>query len=73
VVRFDKKGHVIGLDITDSSVFFGRQLLNMREACDLLKISESAMRRRIREGKVKFRKVRGKDYRFNKADLLKMA
>ena len=24
IVRFDKKGQVIGLDITDSSVFFGK-------------------------------------------------
>ncbi len=72
IVRFDKKGNVIGIDITDSTLFLATQLLTMREACDLLGISESTMRRRIKEGKIKFQKPSGKDYRFNKADLLKM-
>lgn len=73
IVRFDKKGNVLGIDITDSSQFFAKQMLNMREACDLLGISESTMRRRIREGKVKFSRPNGKDYLFNKADILKLA
>ncbi len=72
IVRFDKKGNVIGLDITDSSSFFANQWLTMREACDLLGISESTMRRRIKEGKIKHQKPMGKDYRFNKSDLLKL-
>ncbi|MBF0441549.1 MAG: helix-turn-helix domain-containing protein [Oligoflexales bacterium] len=72
IVRLDKKGNVIGIDITDSSIFFASQWVNMREACDLLGISESTMRRRIKEGKIKYRKVNNKDYRFNKADILKM-
>ncbi len=73
VVRFDKGGHVLGIDITDSTHFFAKQLLTLREACDLLGISESTMRRRIREGKVKYQKLGGKDYRFSKSDLLKLA
>ena len=72
IVRFDKKDNVIGLDITDSKAFFATHLLSMREACDLLGISESTMRRRIKEGKLKYQKPSGKDYRFNKSDLLKM-
>lgn len=72
IVRLDSAGNVMGVDITDSSRFFsGSDELNMKEACRLLGISESTMRRRIREGKVKFRKPNNRDYRFKRKDLLK--
>ncbi len=74
IVRLDAKGNVIGLDITDSSQFFaGEGELTLKEACTLLGISESTMRRRIKEGKVKYRKPNNKDFRFKKRDILKMA
>ena len=74
IVRLDALGNVIGLDITDSSQFFsGDDDLDLREACILLQISESTMRRKIREGKIKFRRPNGKDYRFRRKDLLKRA
>ncbi len=74
IVRMNKKGHVIGLDITDSSSFFsGASELTMKEACELLGISESTMRRRIKEGKIKFTKPNNKDYRFKRKDLIKAA
>ena len=73
IVRLDKKGNVLGLDITDSSAFFsGADELTMKEACELLGISESTMRRRIRERKIKYTKPNGKDYRFKRKHLLKV-
>lgn len=74
IVRLDAKGHVLGIDITDSSEFFsGDEELTLKEACKLLKVSESTLRRRIREGKIKFRKPNKKDFRFKRRDLLKIA
>lgn len=74
IVRLDKKGNVIGLDITDSSQFFsGDDEVDLKEACALLGVSESTLRRRIREGKIKFRRPNGKDYRFRRKDVLKRA
>lgn len=69
-----KKGNVLGIDITDSSQFFSSDDgLTMKEACKLLGISESTMRRRIKSKKIKFTKPNGKDYRFKRKDLLKIA
>ncbi len=74
IVREDKKGHVIGIDITDSSkVFNHTDTISLQEACSLLQISESTMRRYIKLGKVKFKKPNGKDFRFKRSDILKMA
>lgn len=74
IVRLDSKGNVIGLDITDSSQFFsGDDEIDLKEACTILHISESTLRRRIREGTIKFRKPNGKDYRFRRKDILKLA
>jgi excisionase family DNA binding protein len=74
IVRLDSKGNVIGLDITNSSQFFSAEdELTMKEACALLGISESTMRRRIKEGKVKFRKPNNKDFRFKRKEILKIA
>jgi excisionase family DNA binding protein len=72
IVRLDSKGNVIGLDITDSSQFFsGKDEIDLKEACALLGVSESTLRRRIRDGKIKARKPNGKDYRFYRKDVLK--
>ena len=71
IVRYDNKGHVIGIDITDSmKLFSSSDLMTLQEACEFLGISESTMRRRIRAGKIKFVKD-GKDYRFKKPELIK--
>jgi excisionase family DNA binding protein len=73
IVRYDKKGHVIGVDITDSmKLFASSDLMGLQEACTFLGISESTMRRKIRSGKVKFTKE-GKDYRFKKSEIIKLA
>jgi len=73
IVRYDKKGHVIGIDITDSmKLFSSSDLMTLQEACEFLEISESTMRRRIRAGKIKFIKD-GKEYRFEKPELIKQA
>lgn len=47
--------------------------MTLQEACEFLGISESTMRRRIQEGKVKFTRPNGKDYRFKKSDILGLA
>jgi excisionase family DNA binding protein len=74
IVRLDKKGKVLGIDITDSSKFFsGDQELTLQQACEFLGVSESTLRRRIKEGKLKYRKPNGKDYRFKRKDLLQIA
>ena len=72
IVRYNKKGNVIGIDITDSmKLFASSDLMTLQEACAFLGISESTMRRRIRDGKVKFTKD-GKDYRFKKSEIIRM-
>ena len=73
IVRLDEKGNIIGLDITDSSQFFaGTDKIGLREACDLLGISESTMRRRIKAKQIPYTKPNGKDYQFKKSDILKL-
>jgi len=73
IVRYNKKGHVIGIDITDSmKLFSSSDLMTLQEACEFLGISESTLRRRIRDGKVKYTKE-GKDYRFKKSEIIKLA
>lgn len=73
IVRYDKKGHVIGIDITDSmKLFASSDLMTLQEACEFLGISESTMRRRIRDGRVKYTKE-GKDYRFKKSEIIKLS
>lgn len=72
IVRYNKKGNVIGVDITDSlKLFASSDLMTLQEVCEFLSISESTMRRYIKAGKVKYSKE-GKDYRFKKADILKL-
>ena len=73
IVRYDKNGHVIGIDITDSmKLFASSDLMTLQEACAFLGISESTMRRRIKDGKIKYIKE-GKDYRFKKSEVIKLA
>ena len=73
IVRYNKKGDVIGIDITDSmKLFSSSDLMTLQEACDFLGISESTMRRRIRANKIKFTK-NGKDYRFKKSEVIRAA
>jgi excisionase family DNA binding protein len=73
IVRYNKKGHVIGIDITDSmKLFASSDLMTLQEACAFLGISESTMRRRIKNGKIKYTKE-GKDYRFKKSEVIKLA
>jgi excisionase family DNA binding protein len=73
IVRYDKKGNVIGIDITDSmKLFSSSDLMTLQEACEFLGISESTMRRKIRANKIKFTKE-GKDYRFKKSEIIKLA
>ena len=70
IVRYNKKGDVIGIDITDSmKLFSNSDLMTLREACDFLGISESTMRRKIRANKINFTKE-GKDYRFKKSEII---
>ncbi len=72
IARYNKKGNIIGIDITDSmKLFASSSLMTLQEACEFLSISESTMRRRIKANKIKFTKE-GKDYRFRKSDIIKL-
>ncbi len=72
IVRYNKAGHVIGIDITDSMrLIASGDLMSLQEACEFLGVSESTMRRRIRDNKIEFSKE-GNRYRFRKADVLKL-
>jgi excisionase family DNA binding protein len=73
IIRKNKKGHVIGIDITDSSQFFKQtDTMTLQEACKFLGVSEATLRRRIKGGRLKFKKPNGKDYVFKRADILKL-
>ena len=73
IIRLDKKGGVIGIDITDSSRFFsGDATLSLQDAAQLLGISESTMRRRIRDKKIPFSKPNGKEYVYRREDILRL-
>jgi excisionase family DNA binding protein len=73
IVRYNKKGNVIGIDITDSmKLFASSDLMTLQEACKFLEISESTMRRKIKANKVKYIK-KGKNYRFKKQEIINLA
>ena len=73
IIRFDKKGNVIGIDITDSmKLFSSSDLMTLQEACQFLNISESTMRRKIRARQVEFTKE-GNHYRFKKSEIIRLA
>ena len=70
IVRYDKKGHVIGIDITDSmKLFSSTDLMSLQEVCNFLGVSESTIRRKIRAKQIKFTKE-GNKYRFKKSDVI---
>ena len=72
IVRYNKSGNVIGIDITDSmKLFASSELLTLRQVCEFLGVSESTIRRRIRTKKIKFIKE-GNQYRFKKADIISL-
>ena len=72
IVRYDEKGHVIGIDITDSmKLFASSDLLTLQQLCEFLGVSESTIRRKIRAKKIKFIKE-GNQYRFRKSDVIGM-
>jgi excisionase family DNA binding protein len=70
IVRYNKAGNVIGIDITDSmKLFAAPDLMTLQEVCKFLGVSESTIRRRIRSNKIKFKKE-GNKYRFRKSDII---
>ncbi len=70
IVRYDRKGHVIGIDITDSMrLFANADFMTLQQVCEFLGVSESTLRRRIRAGKIRYEKE-GNRYRFRKADII---
>jgi len=70
IIRYNKKGHVVGIDITDSmKLFASSDLMTLQQACDFLGVSESTIRRKIRAKKIKFIKE-GNQYRFKKSDVI---
>lgn len=72
IVRYNKAGNVIGIDITDSmKLFASSDLMTLQEVCDFLGVSESTIRRRIRAKKIKFTK-KGNQYRFRKSDIIRL-
>lgn len=72
IVRYNKDGHVIGIDITDSMrLFASSDLMTLQEVCDFLGVSESTIRRKIRARKIKFTKE-GNRYRFRKSDIIQL-
>ncbi len=68
IVRYNKAGHVIGIAMR---LIASGDLMSLQEACEFLGVSESTMRRRIRDNKIEFSKE-GNRYRFRKADVLKL-
>ncbi len=70
IIRYNKKGHVVGIDITDSmKLFASSDLMTLQQVCDFLGVSESTIRRKIRAKKIKFTKE-GNQYRFKKSDVI---
>ena len=70
IVRYDKKGHVIGINITDSmKLFASSDLMTLQQVCEFLGVSESTIRRKIRAKKIKFIKD-GNQYHFKKSDVI---
>jgi len=72
IVRYDKKGNVIGIDITDSmKLFSSSDMMSLQEVGEFLGVSESTIRRKIRARKIKFTKE-GNRYRFKKSDVISL-
>jgi excisionase family DNA binding protein len=58
--------------LDSSKVFGSKDTMTLQEACEFLKVSEATLRRRIKAGVLKGTKPNGKDYRFKRADILKL-
>ncbi len=72
IIKYNKKGAVIGLDITNSLQFFlSNETVEMKDAVKILSVSESTIRRLIKAKKISATKPNGKDFRFNKNELIK--
>ena len=70
IIRYNKKGHVVGIDITDSmKLFASSDLMILHQVCEFLGVSESTIQRKIRAKKIKFIKE-GNQYRFKKSDVI---
>ena len=73
IVRYDKAGHVIGIDITDSmKLFGGSDFMTLQEVCRFLGVSESTVRRKVRANRIKHT-MEGNRYQFRKSDVLGLA
>ena len=73
VIREDKKGNILGIDILNySKTLQESPYLSLKEASDFLQISESTLRRYIKQGKLKASQPNGREYRINKNELLKL-
>lgn len=71
IVRYNKKGNVIGIDIPDSLHFFlSDELVDLKDAKKILGVSKSTLRRLIKNKKIKFTRPNGKDYGFKKSELI---
>ncbi len=72
IVRYDKSGGVIGIDIVDSmKLFTSSDLWTLQDVCRYLNVSESTIRRRIKSKQIRYTKE-GNRYRFKRADVVKL-
>ena len=72
IVRYDKSGGVIGIDIVDSmKLFTSSDLWTLQDVCRYLNVSESTIRRRIKNKQINYTKE-GNRYRFKRADVMKL-
>ena len=72
IVRYDKSGGVIGIDIVDSmKLFTSSDLWTLQDVCRYLNVSESTIRRRIKNKQISYTKE-GNRYRFKRADVVKL-
>jgi len=73
VIREDQNGNILGIDILNfSQMLASSPYLSLKEAASFLKISESTIRRYIKEGRLKASQPNGREYRINRSDLLKL-
>ena len=72
IVRYDKSGGVIGIDIVDSmKLFASSDLWTLQDVCRYLNVSESTIRRRMKNKQINYTKE-GNRYRFKRADVVKL-
>ena len=71
IVRYDGSGGVTGIDIVDSTrLFASSDLMTLQDVRRYLNVSESTIRRRIRDKKIRYIKE-GNRYRFRRDDVVK--